>query len=391
MNFKKNIVKKKALIIILMSVLSIFSTTTYGGCDACMQAAAKTAESTLTSALSSTLASVETRVKLTKDLAQAIKQADININATLTSTNQQFRKSLDASGARIAMEISRNTKAVTDLTTHQVSQMTTTLKEKESAEQKIQNDRDFSQLTGQPVSGDVMVDRTIALKSAMVAREQILDGYMKQTHEINNSIEANDKKLSSRHIKDIAEEDEILFSPTPLITGTQIQTIDEQENTKKFIRLLTNYNPISNTNATDKISSAFKANERELNRRIWNAKIEAVQYVLADEMLDKVGLIDPTEWKSAYMEEAQTDENGKVSMAEMLRAEVDGRIMTPGWYKNMKEMGSTGLSREIIYQKATQLKLMWELLKKEDHTLRLLAIKTSMALQEDKKRIMGLK
>jgi len=374
---------------VALSAMLLLSNTSFAGCDSCMQSAANTANSQISNALNQVISTVNQSIAQTQALTTSIQAADQAINLTLTQTNLEFRTSLGAAAARISAEIARNTKAMTELTNHQVTELSKALAQMQNAKQKLENDREFSNELAQPSSGAFMVDRSIALKQGRVQQQQMLDAYMQNIHDYNDSVEAIDKGMTYRHVVNLANMDKENYSPTPMITDTQIGTADEQEYIKNYIKLVTNHSPLKNVTVRD--AQKTGAARYELDRRIWNSRMEIVQYTLADEMLDKTGTIDPTEWRSGYMEEARLDDNGKVSLMEALRAEVDGRLMTPGWYQNMKEMSSAGLSRETVYQKATQLKLMWEMLKKQDHTLRLLALQTAMELEEDKDRVRGLK
>ncbi|MCU7951376.1 MAG: hypothetical protein KZQ74_13710 [gamma proteobacterium symbiont of Bathyaustriella thionipta] len=89
------------------------------------------------------------------------------------------------------------------------------------------------------------------------------------------------------------------------------------------------------------------------------------------------------------MEEAEKDDNDKVSMYEIIRAGVDGKIATPGWYKNVKEMDYTGLLREEAYTSASQLKIMHEILKQEVNNVELTSLSVINELNKNKED-MGL-
>ena len=195
--------------------------------------------------------------------------------------------------------------------------------------------------------------------------------------------------MMSRLYLKIAQDDPETFRPTPLIAGTTIADGTEADYLKRFLVMTTNPVPLPRLNTGQ--ATNLGAAEYEAERRIWNARMAMVQDVLTDELVSKTGTIAPSEWQYAYLEEAKTDADGKVSLMEALRADVDGRLMTPGWFQNIKQMSAAGVTREQVYQKATQLKLMWELLKREDHTVRLQALQTALALEADRSRVLGMR
>lgn len=373
-----NKVKFKALLFII----SAYSGQLFAGCDSCMQAAAQSANTSITTAVKQVDASTQNAVTQTKALTQAIKTAETSIVTILNANHQQYLQSLSAAASQIVGQIAIDTKTLTNLSDHELKSLVQTLSEVTTAKLKIENDKEFSPTLAQPASGDIMSDRTIFLKEGRVQQEQLTQAIMDAIHTYNDEGLDKDGGMSRRITSALASEDDDAFDASSLSNTTLIKDPVSAENIKKHIMLITNAEPVPRL--TGNQSTKPNAADYELNRKVWNARMEITQQILVEEMLSKTGTIKSGDWQNGYMGEVENDSNGNTSLIEAMRGEVDGRLMTPGWYQNMKEMSTTGVTRELVYQGATQLKLMYMLLKKTDASLRLAALRATIKLDHDK-------
>ncbi|MCU7951375.1 MAG: hypothetical protein KZQ74_13705 [gamma proteobacterium symbiont of Bathyaustriella thionipta] len=285
---------------------------------------------------------------------------------------------LDSFTQRVIGEVARSIKANEDLTNHIVNSTTTTYKNKESAKEKKYLENAFGKYA-QPVSGDVSVDRAELFKKAIVEKRQVKKDILTNMVK-NNEKDVHLKGMGTRYKKDLLEKFTDEYNFINYLSKNQLSS-SEYEKLIAQITILTDLEPLSETTAIDKAGGGSVA-KLEVEKRLWNSRTNIVRSALVDDTLNKTQLIDKGDWMYAYASNLTEGDKSKVSIYDFLSSEADGRIMTPGWFQNIKETTSTGLKREESYIDAIINKSLYELMLRKNSENQLSSILGVMQLHE---------
>ncbi|MCU7951325.1 MAG: hypothetical protein KZQ64_04695 [gamma proteobacterium symbiont of Bathyaustriella thionipta] len=287
--------KKKYILVafILLNTLAISHKATAYYCDVCMNKSAGKMNSDIASGATPMPGDVAPSIGLTVSEIGMVVAADVAINASIWSNHYIWLNAWSASTETIVSSIAQSTKAMNELKNHQIEKATETVKQVQSVIEKNNEDREFSTVLSQPASGDLKVDQTIALKEGVSKNHEFLVKQMVQVHKTNDSIEAIDKGLSSRYIINLAKLPASDFSSNGIINATYIKSQDEQDSSVRYVQLSTNPIPLRNANYMDKGKNSMKVNKYEIERRLWNGKIEIIQRIMNENVINKIGMIEP--------------------------------------------------------------------------------------------------
>ncbi|MCU7951374.1 MAG: hypothetical protein KZQ74_13700 [gamma proteobacterium symbiont of Bathyaustriella thionipta] len=277
-------------------------------------------------------------------------------------------KALEAFTNRIVLEYVRLTEAQENLTDHYLNSFATIQKQDLAASESLKIDKEFSEMA-QPASGEVGVCKAVDLKKATI-QSQTINVEMAQAFNNYNYDEKNNigKSYQNKMIKEALELGEVFFIDEGMFSGALTLSDDNIDKKHWMLAYLTNQMPLANALQSER--GKMSINKYVVERRIWNSKVLMTQQVLINQITDRKGLLDP-DWIEAYSGDKTTN---KISLMDTLGREIDGKITTPGWFKNIKQMPQTGLKREMNYMLSLQNKVLLDIIKRRNDKNRLLSI-----------------
>jgi|TARA_R110002072_G_scaffold303138_2_gene495478 D-ribose pyranose/furanose isomerase RbsD len=351
------------------------------GCDPCIQSAAQSASTQMSSAINGVTSSVQANVSATQALNTSVQAVNTSLQATVNLNTQQLLQGLDASTNRIELSVQQNTKTAERMADHTVKTLVKTLKEVRVAEEVDENNKIYSDILAQPLSGEIGANRAPLLKQGMVQSRQMWKQMAEDMYDWTNNTADVDQAGKGIKKAVLLKEGSAAWDPVPLITQRQI-TSTESINLQKLLTMLVN--PVPLPSVTDEqMASSPKAADYEFDRRILNAKLGLAHSVLAKSIADKQPLIpiSTNDWQKGYVM-AEPDADGKVSVLSMLESETVGRLGSEGWYQDIKTKTPAGILREQVYQQAINNQLLLRLVEQDEQKLSMLAL---MAISEIEK------
>jgi len=354
-------------------------------CDPCLMAAANSAASAMQSAIMQVATAVQQNVQATQQLNQSIIQAGTNITAGIASQTaeqaitDQRNSSAIVSAIKMTDENLKNAttllrKTITDgidLTNGKIVQ---SLKAFGIQQQDNQIKYEFDLDYAQPISGRIGTNRAEPLQRGLAFNHALKDRIINDLREYNDGGFADAIGMGgsqTRYLESLPEE---TWDPSPMV-GETIISEEDFLHMQKMIQVTVN--PYPKAEITDLSSSG--AIEAEINRRIKNGELLAIQQILVDQLMDIYPSIDAESFLDGYSSPEVI--NDKTSLMEVLRSEVDGRLGTEQWYKHMQNQNSAGLQRELIYMQPVKLKILSEILEAEDHALMLDSIRLGRGIE----------
>lgn len=343
------------------------------GCDTCIQSAAQGASSSMQSALSSLTSTVNQDVSATNTLNSTVNTVGNTIQATMTANHELLLQGLSASSKQIELSIQANTKSNELLNDHLVLNLGKVFKEIFVSEQTQKTNRTYDNDIAQPLSGDIGANRAPLLKQANVQSEQIKTQMSVNMYEWLTSPESDSSRSSGARTSALLLEDNDVWDPTPII-GNKVLTDEQYHNAQKLLTVL--ITPVPLEAVTDgEMSSDPTAAGRELSRKLYNVQASIAHSILTKSITDRLPLIpiSTDDWKQGYIS-VENEVDGKTSMLSFLESETMGRLMSEGWYKDVKTKTEAGILREQVYMQAIRNKLALRMLRQEEDRLMLEAL-----------------
>ena len=376
-----------ALISLVFSVQP-FNVRATGGCDLCIKAAAEAAAAQIQAAVNVTNAAVEANVAATQALNTTVQASTATLQSLIQINSQQYLSGLSAATHKIELAIQQNTETGNRLTDHLVTSLVTLFKQLHLAEQVDNNNKTYHPKMAQPVSGDIGANRASLLKQSFVQTKQIFAQMVADMRVYSN--DTDDVNTAGGSIKVgalLAEKDQV-FDPLPFLLQDRLS----DEESLNFQRLLTiMFNPVPLKAATaEQMASDPNAVAYELDRQLHNVKTGMAHAVFADMVAAKSATLpmSTTDWQQGYVN-ITPDENGNVSQAEFIKAEAEGRLLSEGWFLNVKSMSEAGILREQVYQQSINNYLLVEQLKQQKSALLLQALQQIQTLKSDRPTFHG--
>lgn len=374
---------KAAFQLIVLPVISLFITfNAQAGCDPCIQTAVQTATTQMVAGLNSVTVAAQTNVTATQALSTALTASSTALQSVLQLNSSQQLQGLSAATNKIELAITANTKAVERMSDHTVKSLVNALKEISIAERVDETNKTFGSGVAHPISGDVGANRAALLKQGFVQTEQLWGQLSTNMHEWNkNSLNTSTagKRIA---LAKLLTESEGVWNPIPLITKNQL-TDQESLDAQKMLTMMINPVPAKQVTA-EELATDPRAADRELKRKLHNARNEMIHAVMSKSIADKTPTIPAStdNWLMGYTAVEPDATTNKVSVASMLESETSGRVSSEGWYQDIKTKSEAGLLREQVYQQAINNKLLASLMETERNELLLTAL---IALEEIKK------
>lgn len=287
----------------------------------------------------------------------AMTQLNVNVNnqlvKNLSDPTGGSQSALEAFVKKINGEITRNTKMNTNLTDFKI--MGTTLAHKQTliAEEKIAVDKTYGEMA-QPASGYIQACKALSQKTGEAQVAQLSRHLSSVSNKYNSEAlyQTNGKRYQG--IKKQLENKDVMASNITSIGAWVALEKNELDKVNGSIITMTNPRPIANLSLNK--ASHPGAGTYEIQRKVMNAEFSSVQRVFQRQALKKAKIVDSS-WSSGY---ADTEGEVLVSLEEALGEEVNGRMESPGWYQNIKELSRAGLARELAYITAVENKILFE-------------------------------
>jgi hypothetical protein len=372
--------------LLVFSVCSSYAWT--GGCDICITKAVIKANAQLQAAVNATNVAVEANVAATQALETTVTTSTAALQSLIEINTQQYLAGLSAATNKIELTIQGSIETDSRLTDHLVTSLVTLFKQLQLAEQVDKNNKTYHPQLAQPMSGDIGANRAPLLKQSFVQTQQIFAKMVADMQLYSNNTTDVDTAGGSIKSGVLLAEDAAVFDPLPFLLEERLS--DEQS--LRFQRLLTIlFNPVPLKAATpDEMASSPAAVEYELNRKLHNVKTGLAHSVFADMLAQKSATLPLSEadWQQGYVN-VIPDESGNISQAEFIRAETEGRLLSEGWFLNIKSMSSAGVLREQVYQQAMNNYLLAEQLKNDRQTLLLEALQQVQTLKTNRPAMDG--
>lgn len=353
-----------------------------GGCDPCIQTATQTANSQMTGSINNATASVQANVSATQALNASIQATDAAWQAAIQLNSMNYLQALDAATSRVELTQSQLLKTEENLADHEVQSIAKMFEELYNAQQAADAEKMLRPELAQPMSGDIGANRAPLLKQGMVQAEQRwrkMDENFATWSETTETVNSAGESITTAML--LTEEEEV-FDVTPLLTSdslTETQSLDLQ----KLLTLL--INPVPEKKMTDEqMASDPKAAQKELERKLRNAKLTMAFSVLARGLSEREAVIpiSQADWQQGYTT-ARPNAEGKTSYREFIESETVGRMASEGWYQDIKVKTDAGVLREQVYQQAMNNHLLYKSIQQEEQQLLLLAI---IAAEESRRK-----
>jgi len=223
-------------------------------------------------------------------------------------------------------------------------------------------------------------ETTTSFKEASTQKKQLHKVTAQAFQNYNDKSDAVDKGMEYRVVLDRVNQDKENLRIDNWFRKDATLTDIEVDQLNWMTATVSNAIPLPNVSERSALSDT-KSPPYEVERRIWNSRVASLQQVVSDQITDRTALVEP-DWIEGYAGDPSTD---KISILESLSREIDGRLETPGWFQNVKQMPKSGLKREMNYLLAIENKLIYELVERINHKNRLLSLSLAKKLNEQRK------
>lgn len=334
-------------------------------CDsACGGAALLGLGTSVASSMQSQMSANQDYLSAINDVTQTSVDFATDMADAWTSSTMDLLSALNARTSKIELAQTMQIKAREYSTDALNNVFVQALREKYIAEKVSENNQTFSN-TAMPETGEIGAMAAGSLKEAYLKTHQ----HAKEVSLIQQiySEELTPGDFSIAISKKLTTGDEVFHSH--IINCEKTLSNDELNNMQMLITYLTNPHPLPVF--TDDQLSSPKAQSYELNRRIYNAKVNWVS-VLANELIAHRAQFASPDWVRSYVNRSSAE--AEMSINESFSSLVEGRITSDGWYLNIKIMNEVGIEREQTYLKSEENALLFMLSQRREWRNQLLSI-----------------
>ncbi len=289
----------------------------------------------------------ETLGKDLLDVVQSMSNLGIDITDAYTTRNNDLLKGLEASTARIEMAYAQTEKNLEGYTDHTVTSLVNALTE-QSVVRGIEDNRLTIGETTEPVSGDTGANLALTFQTLEAQMAQVLgpsvEGFLHYMKDGNDTVAAaGTGQHRVRSLAALENFDRLDY----LLTHTVLDDAHYQS-MQDLIGLTVSPTPMREGDLP-------LETDYELNRRRHAVMLAIAYGALMMPALSRKG-IDNGDWV-AYYQDLLRNGSGRAGLTAVYRADIQGRLTDPEWWASVRRLSTTGLQREITYQRAIALHL----------------------------------
>ncbi len=298
--------------------------------------------SSASAALNALQSAYEQQSQATNDAAQSVNSLSKNLIQTLNDTHQDYLRGLDASTARIETSVSSLVPFKEGLSDHKINSIKIIVQKYFATRSASENTRDLGPM-GQPVSGEIAPNRSQALKTIIVAADQMVDSNAEDYFSFQTNSQTTETGSKSILYSTIEQDIESFNNPSSYASGKVLSAEQEQYFQRLFAYMVSNKPAHLNVGSGD--SEIDELNERRraaINTILYEAFLVSMKYRVGTGEYD---------WQAAY-EDLETNSQGETSLYEVLRSDTDDRLNNSEWWGAVKKSSQAGLNRELSYLNA---------------------------------------
>lgn len=368
---------KTKLSLMFMCLSFFYFSPVNAGCDACMQAAATSADTQIKTGLQNVEKSAELTVKSTDAVKTALDALETSMKSSSIAHTERVSKGLQGIAAAIQTSYKAFNELQTRISKHAMDTIVETLEQSLVSDYANERALDFDESVALPMSAEVGVQRAKRLRDGYAQSNQMWSKFVDEMAKWNDG---SPDDVSRKRTESLNKEDAETWDIMPLLTKSQI-TEKESKDAQKLITILVNPDPLRQS------LEGKENHEYDLKRKLHNAKLGIVHSVLAKSISERMELVPISEknWAVNYVT-AYPGKEGMTSVLSALESDTLGKLVTPEWYVDINTKSRAGVLREQVFQQAINNQILLKMLEQEEQKLTMLALLAASAIEENRPR-----